>query len=592
MSQSKVSAEKKAELKTRVASAWTLAKTMLPSAPSAVQYKFAQTLLGNSTRALTAATKQTAINAHYTRLAEQIQQVFKKDMNDMLENSSVWQEAMNGIKSEFHKDPKSAAAKVACGADCKGCDSCKKEKEAAAKQADDRSAAGPLPAKYPDPARNEPSEMDGSHAAERPATLVNPDKGEKMAAKKTACGEGCKGCDECKDKKKEASVKTACEGGCKEGCEHKEAAAKAAKLAHAIAKSAKHDADCDCNFCEMKKEASAKSKKADDTPAEAEGEVKAGEAEQEAGKALEEAGKDEENANEGEAEAEAPAADMEAPEEGDAAGEEFDPEKTNLQEAVDTLKTDIEQIEQAIAEFDGEAGDMTDMMPEEGMDDMPDMMGQDMDMGMGQEGMMPPTEPGMEGQELNMDDIFNEGAMTDKVSALNNEDGDVLEVTFDWGGGPDDAADMEHALDQMSEQDFFSQNGVQDHFASLLGESKTAGDFDGSQSVKDIVKPGELADFFMDDAGSGKEDRDNMTDHEDDIFADILKTEKTPTRNDKRDTHSNLKDSDKKISKVVGKAAAAPRKLKPAAAAPARKEAGIDDGNLAALLFGSDEDYS
>ena len=587
MSQSKISAAKQAELKTRVASAWTLAKTMLPSAPAAAQYKFAQTLLGNSTRALTAATKQTAINAHYTRLAEQIQQVFKKDMNDMLENSSVWQEAMNGIKGEFKKDPKSASSKVACGDDCKGCDSCKDMKKEAAKVADDRSAAGPLPAKYPDPARNEPSEMDGSHAAERPATLVNPDKGEKMAAKKTACGEGCKGCDECK---KEASAKKACEGGCKEGCEHK----MAAKLAHAIAKSAKHDADCDCNFCEMKKEASAKSKKADDTPAEAEGEVKAGEAEVKAGEALEEAGKDEEKANEGEAEAEeAPAADMEAPEEGDAAGEEFDPEKTNLQEAVDTLKTDIEQIEQAIADFDGEASDMTDMMSEE--EGMPEMMGQDMDMDMdmGQEGAMPPTEPGMEGQELNMDDIFNQDAMTDKVSALNNEDGDVLEVTFDWGGGPDDAASMEHALDQMSEQEFFSQNGVQDHFASLLGESKTAGDFDGSQSVKDVVKPGDLADFFMDDAGAGKEDRDNMSDHDEDIFADILKTEKTPTRNDKRDTHPNMKDSDKKISKVVGKsAAAAPRKLKPAAAAPQKKEAGIDDGNLAALLFGSDEDYS
>ena len=65
------------EAKIRVASAWTLAKSLLPTAPNEIQYKLASSLLANSTKSLTAMLRQTAINAHYTKVAEKFEQVHK-----------------------------------------------------------------------------------------------------------------------------------------------------------------------------------------------------------------------------------------------------------------------------------------------------------------------------------------------------------------------------------------------------------------------------------------------------------------------------------------------------------------------------------
>jgi hypothetical protein len=76
------------EAKTRVAAAWTIAKTMLPSAPPEVQKMFASSLLTNKTSALVAALKQTAKNAQYTKIAETFKEVHKVEMNDLLEDPS------------------------------------------------------------------------------------------------------------------------------------------------------------------------------------------------------------------------------------------------------------------------------------------------------------------------------------------------------------------------------------------------------------------------------------------------------------------------------------------------------------------------
>ena len=57
---------------------------MLPTAPVAAQKAFAASLACNKTSALKAALKQTAVNAHYTRLADlgTLKEVHGTEMND------------------------------------------------------------------------------------------------------------------------------------------------------------------------------------------------------------------------------------------------------------------------------------------------------------------------------------------------------------------------------------------------------------------------------------------------------------------------------------------------------------------------------
>ena len=57
------------EAQQRVAAAWTIAKTMLPTAPAEVQKSAAATLLQNTTPVLNAMLRQTAKNSHYTKQA-------------------------------------------------------------------------------------------------------------------------------------------------------------------------------------------------------------------------------------------------------------------------------------------------------------------------------------------------------------------------------------------------------------------------------------------------------------------------------------------------------------------------------------------
>src|SRR5271157_102982 len=176
------------EAKTRVAAAWTIAKTMLPTAPAELQKTFAASLLMNKTKVLTAALKQTAINAHYTKVAETLKSVHKVEMNDLLEDPSVLTKEKNAVKSEVKGDARSASAK----------------------KADDRADAGPQTDTYNDGrghgggTASEPKEVDAGKAAERPGAgerpgdTVNLSEGDsketKDGAPKAAAAKSCANC--------------------------------------------------------------------------------------------------------------------------------------------------------------------------------------------------------------------------------------------------------------------------------------------------------------------------------------------------------------------------------------------------------------
>ena len=101
------------EAKIRVASAWTLAKSLLPTAPNEIQYKLASSLLANSTKSLTAMLRQTAINAHYTKVAEKFEQVHKVELNEFLEDESFLKKMKGEVEKELKSEPKSAKLKKA-----------------------------------------------------------------------------------------------------------------------------------------------------------------------------------------------------------------------------------------------------------------------------------------------------------------------------------------------------------------------------------------------------------------------------------------------------------------------------------------------
>jgi hypothetical protein len=180
------------EAKTRVAAAWTIAKTMLPGAAPEAQKAFAANLLQNKTGVLKAALKQTAINAHYTKVAETFKEVHKVELNDLLEDPGVLSKEKNAVAQEVKGKATSASV--------------------AEKTADDRKDAGPQPPTYNDGrgcgggTHTEPKETDAGKAAERPGAGERPGDTVDLSAGKSAAGkaaaEACVPCPECKDGKK------------------------------------------------------------------------------------------------------------------------------------------------------------------------------------------------------------------------------------------------------------------------------------------------------------------------------------------------------------------------------------------------------
>lgn len=104
------------EAKTRVAASWTIAKTLLPAAPSEVQYKLASSLLANGTNALGAILRQAAVNAHYTKLAEKFEEMHKVELNELIEDPSLLSKMQKEVQSELKGEAKNASkAKKADG---------------------------------------------------------------------------------------------------------------------------------------------------------------------------------------------------------------------------------------------------------------------------------------------------------------------------------------------------------------------------------------------------------------------------------------------------------------------------------------------
>jgi hypothetical protein len=182
------------EAKTRVASAYTIAKTLLPSAPAAVQESFTASLLaGNSTKVLKAALRQTAINAHYQKMAETFKEVHGVELNDpkLMEDPSVLNAEKKSVESEL---------------------------KGKAVTADDRKESGPQEGTYDDGRKgSEPKEIDASKAAERPDAGKNPGQTQNLsdgetkaaAAKKACVGADCAGCKNADCKGKKANAKKA-----------------------------------------------------------------------------------------------------------------------------------------------------------------------------------------------------------------------------------------------------------------------------------------------------------------------------------------------------------------------------------------------
>ena len=457
----------KKEAQSRVASAWTIAKTMLPTAPAAVQKAFAATLLANPTKVITAALRQTAVNAHWSKFAEEFKKVHKVELNDLMEDPSVLSKEKAAVEAEVKGAAKEAAV--------------------APKKADDRKENGPQPEKYDDGRHgSEPAEIDAGKAADREADTVNKS-----------------------------------EGGSN-------------KIKEAAAKSAAAECKCGGKGCDACKTATAK--KADDMPMDMPPAPDA-----------------------------APAMDAAPPADAAPAGDmppapEVAPGEEGAAEEAATVLTEekkldihekIEEAEQAIQSLEEE-------ILEEG------------------------------NEELNIENIFNEEEMDDKVSSLANEGekaaGDEDADFF----APSAAAEMEAGLegDHFGSMDeIFSMQGADaDPLAALIaGDLKTAAQVEGMEVLPAFS--GELANHFNEQSNDG---RDNESDHEGDILteaAEAVKPEEQGAKRLPQDSEPKLEESKAAAKKPSAKPAI--RHIKSAAAGSARRPV----NPVAAALFGDGDDY-
>lgn len=473
------------EAQVRVAAAYTIAKTMLPTAPAAIRKAFASTLLASSTKVLKVALRQTALNAHNTKLAETLKEVHKVELNQLLEASGDLEKAKSDVKSELKGDAKSAAAKTA----------------------DDRKDAGPQPATYDEGNRKEPTDLDASNAGKREALTVDKTEGgekiqdaiqdsarAKEASAKTAelpgggttpiqgapaatprpavspapRPTGAPAAAPVADNKAEirASAKKACSCG-QAGCAKCADAAKESSSE----KEANFGADGKPNegpLLQTKSQTASKSKKADDMPPgspEGTADVMPP-PEAPEGAPMPEGGEDA-----------GPAA---------AEGLQQDDTKAVLLEKVQEAEQAVQAIEQEIVQEEAEEVDLT---------------------GIG-EGEVPG-----EGSEMDMQDIFSDANLAEKSSNLANEHHESADEDY---FGPSASSDLEASLDEpqmASLENMFSHEASTDPMAGLF--EKSAANVDGFDVVPSST--GEAANKFK--AEHGKDDRDTATDHDEDILS-------------------------------------------------------------------------
>jgi hypothetical protein len=450
----------KKEAQSRVASAWTIAKTMLPTAPAGVQKAFASTLLASPTKVLTAALRQTAVNAHWSKFAEEFKKVHKVELNDLMEDPSVLSKEKSAVESEIKGEAKAAAAKVA----------------------DDRKENGTQPEKYDDGRKgSEPAEIDAGKAAEREADTVNKSEGGSNKVKEAAAKKAGESCAECK------KLGETCPG-CKSAAVTKKA-----------------DEPMDMPPAPDAVPAMDAAPAGDVPPAP---EVVPGE--------------------EGVAE--------------EAATVLTEEKKLDIHEKIEEAEQAIQSLEEEILEEGNE--------------------------------------------ELNIENIFNEEDMDDKVSSLANEgDNHAAGDENDDFFAPSAAAEMESSLegDHFGSMDeIFSMQGADADplYALIAGDLKTAAQVEGMEVLPAFS--GELANHFNEQSNDG---RDTESDHEGDILAEAAEAVKPEQQGAKR----LPQDSEPKLeeSKAAAKKPAAIRHIKSAAAGTSRRPV----NPVAAALFADGDDF-
>ena len=528
----------KKEAQQRVAAAWTIAKTMLPSAPADVQKAAAQNLLQNPTKVLNAMLRQTAKNAHYskeadkfaashktdivafaTKQAESFQSVHKTEQNDLLESPSVLSSEKSSVEKELKGDPKSATSK----------------------KADDTKDAGPQPATFDDgrcypskdttpAAMHADSPKSQTEADHRPMDTINKSEGDKAgkeaSAKKSDFGDKKAPPFGKKDEKAEKSAAKCdkCEGECK--C--------AAKTA------ADCGADCKgCDKCASAKIAAihaavAQSKKADLPPMDA------------------------------------PAPDAGAPEMGGELGAEPPMDAAPAEE----MPMDLPADEGAEGDTSAEVlSDEKKMVVEEKIEEA--------------ENAIHALEAEIlneSEEELDLAQVFNEDDMEEKVSALANEGDEHTAGNGEEYFAPTSAESLEASLDEpqmASMEDFFSLQGSDsDPLAHLIaGEIKTAEQVAGHEVIPSNT--GELANK-MESNTADTDNRDNENDHDGDLFAEAIEDQKPEDGGFKRvkQDETNEMEAPKSASKAK---ATVIKKLKPVTASEQKP---VD---IASALFGNDE---
>lgn len=476
------------EAQVRVAAAYTIAKTMLPTAPAEIRKEFASSLLANSTKVLKAALSQTARNANATKLAETLKEVHKVELNQLLEASGDLEKAKSEVKSELKGDAKSA------------------------KVADDRKDAGPQPATYDEGARKEPKGMDAEGAGKREAETVD----------KTEGGEKIQDAVQDSARAKEGSVKKADIMGAPAPAAPKPVAPKPAAPAAAPAapapsavmdskaeirasriaanKKAGHGAGCECATCNKNMKESATEKESNFG---VDGKPNAGELLQTKGQTASKNKKADEMPMGDGADVPGGAAEAmpapEAPIEGEVGpgpeGAEAliqDEAGSVLEEKVHEAEQAVQAIEQELQKEKGEEIDLTGLgEPNGGME------GEEM--------------PG--GQEIEFDDMFSTANLQEKASNLANEHHEGADEDY---FGPSASSELEASLDEpqmASLEDMFAHEASADPMSSLF--ERTASNVEGFDVVPSST--GEAANKFK--AEHGREDRDNETDHDNDILS-------------------------------------------------------------------------
>lgn len=527
------------EAQVRVAAAYTIAKTMLPSAPAGIRKQFASVLLAADTKILKAALRQTAINAHYTKIAETLKEVHKVEMNQLLEASGDLEKAKREVKSELQGDAKSASAKVA----------------------DDREAAGPQPAKYNDgtPMSGDreykaDNRMDAEHAGERKADTVD----------KTEGGEKIEDAvqDSARAEKSASAKKAEGMGGSPAPAAPVTTSAPAASpvadnKAEIRASAKKAGEKCEkCGMTECKCPAAKESASEKEANFGADGKPNEGQVLQTRTQTASKAKKADEMAPEapaGDTSSAAPGAGPESAEAAPAAAEELkqDDERAVLKEKVQEAEQAVQAIEQQIDKEQAEEVDLT---------------------GMGGE------TPVAEGENLDMADIFSDENLTEKASNLANEHHESADDDY---FGPSASSELESSLDQpqmASLEDMFAHEASADPMASLF--EKSAANVEGFEVVNSFE---DAANHFKSE--HGKDDRDKETDHDEDILS--LLTENLSEQSDDQERVSQ--DATPKLETPAAKEAAAKpglKHIKASASAPATPVV-----NIADILFASIDSY-